>query len=418
MSDPAPLEPPKETLSFDFVPSSAAGLARLADFIPRAGKAYAFERNYDWGPDRRQNISGLSPYIRHRLITEAEVCRAVLGQHLESEARAFLHEVAWRTYWKGWIEQRPQVWRDYRLAVTRRVRAMENSPSLLAAFDEAVDGQTGIDCFDAWTHELRQTGYLHNHARMWFASIWIFSLRLPWELGADFFLRHLVDGDAASNTLSWRWVAGLHTQGKHYLATVENILAFTGGRFNPRRKYIDYNARPLNWDDIGEVQPLVPPVAFDPGLKTGVLLTDEDLNPESWAWSPRDIAAAAGLSAIDLRSPIDTGEIARSFTQGAMADGLSRAEALFGTPAQRLDDSDWVRSLEAWARDNGLKQIVTAQAPQGPVAERLAAARRKLEPLGVQIAELPRAWDTTAWPHATKGFFQFREVVPELVRLA
>jgi deoxyribodipyrimidine photo-lyase len=252
---------------------------------------------------------------------------------------------------------------------------------------------------------------------MWFASIWIFSLRLPWELGADFFLRHLVDGDAASNTLSWRWVAGLHTQGKHYLATVENILAFTGGRFNPRRKYIDYNARPLNWDDIGEVQPLVPPTFYDPGLKTGVLLTDEDLNPESWAWSPRDIAAAAGLSAIDLRSPIDTGEIARGFTQGAMSDGLSRAEALFGTPAQRLDDSDWVRSLEAWARDNGLKQIVTAQAPQGPVAERLAAARRKLEPLGVQIAELPRAWDTTAWPHATKGFFQFREVVPALVRL-
>jgi deoxyribodipyrimidine photo-lyase len=64
--------------------------------------------------------------------------------------------------------------------------------------------------------ELVETGYLHNHARMWFASIWIFTLRLPWELGADFFLRHLLDGDAASNTLSWRWVAGLHTKGKHY----------------------------------------------------------------------------------------------------------------------------------------------------------------------------------------------------------
>jgi deoxyribodipyrimidine photo-lyase len=417
MSDHAHPAPPLEALSFNLVPSRAAGLARLADFVPRAGKAYAFERNYDWGPDKRQNISGLSPYIRHRLITEAEVCRAVLDQHLESEARAFLHEVAWRTYWKGWLEQRPQVWRDYRLAVTRRVRAMEKSPSLLAAFDEAVDGQTGIDCFDAWTHELRQTGYLHNHARMWFASIWIFSLRLPWELGADFFLRHLVDGDAASNTLCWRWVAGLHTQGKHYLATVENITAFTSGRFNPRRKFIDDNARPLNWDDIGEIEPLAAPPAYDPGLRTGVLLTDEDLGPETWAWSPGEVAAVAGLSSVDLRSPIDAGELARSFSHAALSDGLSRASALFGQPAQRLEDGDWVSRLQAWAKDNGLEQIVTAHAPQGPAAERLAATRRKLEPLGVQIAELTRAWDTTAWPHANKGFFQFREVIPALVKL-
>jgi deoxyribodipyrimidine photolyase len=94
MSDQNPVPPPTETLSFDFVPTRAAGLQRLADFIPRAGKAYAFERNYDWGPDHRSNISGLSPYIRHRLITEDEVFAAVLGPHLESEARSFLHEVA------------------------------------------------------------------------------------------------------------------------------------------------------------------------------------------------------------------------------------------------------------------------------------------------------------------------------------
>ena len=95
-------------------------------------------------------------------------------------------------------------------------------------------GATGIDCFDAWARELVATGYLHNHARMWFASIWIFTLRLPWELGADFFLRHLIDGDPASNTLSWRWVAGLQTAGKTYLATAENIARFTGGRFAPQ----------------------------------------------------------------------------------------------------------------------------------------------------------------------------------------
>jgi deoxyribodipyrimidine photo-lyase len=67
---------------------------------------------------------------------------------------------------------------------------------------------------------------------MWFASIWIFTLGLPWRIGADFFYRHLLDGDAASNTLSWRWVAGLHTRGKAYAAESWNIEKFTGGRFN------------------------------------------------------------------------------------------------------------------------------------------------------------------------------------------
>ena len=65
---------------------------------------------------------------------------------------------------------------------------------------------------------LKENNYLHNHARMWFASIWVFTLDLPWQLGAEFFMKHLFDGDAAANTLGWRWVAGIQTQGKNYLA--------------------------------------------------------------------------------------------------------------------------------------------------------------------------------------------------------
>ena len=167
---------------------------------------------------------------------------------------------------------------------------------------------------------------------------------------------------------------------------------------------------------MAAAEPLVQPLAYDPSLRTGVLLTDEDLTPETWGWAPGDIAALAGLCSVDLRSPIDTGQRARDFSHGALADGLSRAETLFGQPGQRLNDEDWVRSLETWVADHSLKQIVTAYAPQGPVAERLAAARRKLEPMGIALAELTRPWDTTAWPHATKGFFQFRDVIPALVR--
>ena len=93
-------------------------------------------------------------------------------------------------------------------------------------------GATAIEPFNDWVRELKETGYLHNHARMWFASIWIHTLELPWYLGADFFLKHLLDGDEAVNTLSWRWVAGLHTKGKTYLARASNIEKYTNGRYS------------------------------------------------------------------------------------------------------------------------------------------------------------------------------------------
>jgi deoxyribodipyrimidine photo-lyase len=98
-------------------------------------------------------------------------------------------------------------------AVARRggrpVAPVGQGPGPTQPLGGATFGRTGIACFDQWTGELLETGYLHNHARVWFSSIWIFTLRLPWKLGADFFIRFLNDGDSASNTLSWRWVAGL-----------------------------------------------------------------------------------------------------------------------------------------------------------------------------------------------------------------
>lgn len=86
-------------------------------------------------------------------------------------AEKFLQEVAWRTYWKGWLELRPSVWTDYLADLKRLVR--------VSTYQQAIEGRTGIDCFDSWTNELIEYGFLHNHARMWFASIWIFKLKLP-----------------------------------------------------------------------------------------------------------------------------------------------------------------------------------------------------------------------------------------------
>ncbi len=150
-------------------------------------------------------------------------------------ARKFLQEIAWRTYFKGWLEHRPQVWTTYCEDRDAEFVRLADQPSLRRRYEAAVTGQTGIACFDHWAKTLTSQGWLHNHARMSFASIWLFALDLPLELGADFFLQHLLDGDAASNTLSWRWVGGLHTPGKTYLATQSAIETCTAGRVLARR---------------------------------------------------------------------------------------------------------------------------------------------------------------------------------------
>ena len=198
--------------------------------MPLAGQHYAVGRNTDPGPGAVGAVSRLSACLRYRLVTEREVVAAVLGRQGLGAAEKFVQEVLWRTYWKGWLEMRPAVWARF-LEMRERERQHFRNARALAA---AEGGMTGIEGFDDWARELVETGYLHNHARMWFASIWIFTLRLPWALGADFFLRRLIDADAASNTLSWRWVAGLQTVGKTYLAPADNIARYTGGRFAPK----------------------------------------------------------------------------------------------------------------------------------------------------------------------------------------
>ncbi len=189
-------------------------LNRLEDFSNNNLGKYAADRNFDPGPENRNNTSLLSQYISHRIIDEQETIRAAYQKFPFKKIEKFVQEVFWRTYWKGWLEMRPQVWDDYNQDLNNLQNELNSSN-----YKEAIEGNTKIPCFNDWVLELKEFGYLHNHARMWFASIWIFTLGLPWQLGADFFLKHLLDGDPASNTLGWRWVAGLHTKGKHYLAS-------------------------------------------------------------------------------------------------------------------------------------------------------------------------------------------------------
>ena len=221
-----------------FESSRAKAVDQLNNFIEHNLLNYSKLRNFDFGPVNRSNISCLSPYITHGVVSELELIKKSLSRFSFSKNEKFIQEVLWRTYWKGWLELRPNVWVDYLNELKKIREEFKNNTD----YKNAIEGNTNIECFNEWVNELKKNNYLHNHARMWFASIWIFTLELPWQLGAEFFMKHLYDGDAAANTLGWRWVAGIQTQGKNYLATEWNIRKFTNDRFSSIR--LNENAPP------------------------------------------------------------------------------------------------------------------------------------------------------------------------------
>ena len=211
----------------EFEASRAKAVDKLNHFVENNLFEYSRLRNFDFGPDNRSNISCLSPYITHGIINELEVIDKSLKKFSFVKNEKFIQEVLWRVYWKGWLELRPNVWSDYLKELNNLKSEFKNNQNYI----DAIEGKTNLQCFNEWVNELKVNNYLHNHVRMWFASIWTFTLELPWQLGAEFFMKHLYDGDAASNTLGWRWVAGIQTQGKHYLASEWNIKKFTNNRF-------------------------------------------------------------------------------------------------------------------------------------------------------------------------------------------
>jgi deoxyribodipyrimidine photo-lyase len=368
------------------IPTRFAALERLEQFLPLASK-YAGHRNFDLGSGKHDGVSQLSPYIRTRLITEEEVTRAVLAEHSAGSAEKFLQEIAWRTYWKGWLEMRPDVWRHHldTLSATERSEGYET----------AIAGRTGIECFDHWVGELVETGYIHNHARMWFASIWIFTLKLPWQLGADFFLTHLLDGDPASNTLSWRWVAGLHTPGKHYLARASNIEKFTCGRFNPAGQ-LDESAPPIPPDKSFERQTLYLPPNPKPQGRIGHLMFPDDLSPP-----PEDIGKIHSTAAY-LPDALKTTALVTAFLDGAINDTLNR------THGTRLD-GPFQSAVNDWISAEKLDSVVISKPTVGHTQDFL------------ENHAIPRtthfflhSWDRLLWPHATAGFFKLKKALPKI----
>ena len=372
-----------------FEPTRTAGLTRLDAFTPLAGDAYQQGRNFDLSTSAQSVVSQLSPWLRHRLVAEWEVLETVTRTHSPKQAMAYIQEIFWRGYFKGWLEHRPSVWAHYVVEVANQRR------NLPEGYFDAIGANTGIDCFDHWCNELRQTGYLHNHARMWFASIWIFTLRLPWELGAEFFLDTLVDADPASNTLSWRWVAGLHTKGKNYLATAENIARFTDGRYCPTGQ-LNEAAPPI--EETLEHAPRPTPVRQMPVLHAPLrLITEEDCHPS--LETTGEIAGVLGVVSPE----------ASSFAQQAVraTAGQLGGETYVG--------HNWSNAIAHAAERHGTREVITSYIPTGHVQDGLNKARATLASHGITLHEVIRPYDALVWPHTTKGFFKLKKQIPAIL---
>lgn len=182
---------------------------------------YAGTRNYLDGA-----VTGLSPYVRHGVVSLPQVRDAALRHTSHRhEAAKFVNELGWRDYWQRvWQTLGDGIWDDLEQTKTGVRHYASELPS------DVQEAATGLPCIDGFIDTLYDTGYLHNHARMWLAAYVVHWRRIRWQVGARWFLTHLLDGDPASNNLSWQWVASTFSH-KPYFFNRENLQKYTGDMF-------------------------------------------------------------------------------------------------------------------------------------------------------------------------------------------
>ena len=376
----------------NFEPSREFAIKKLEDFIDKNLHEYSKLRNFDFGPEQRKNVSSISPYITHGILSETEVIKNSLKKFSFAKNEKFVQEVLWRIYWKGWLELRPMVWSDYIIELKKLKKDFYNNKNYL----NAIEGKTNIECFNYWISEIKKYNYLHNHARMWFASIWIFTLNLPWQLGAAFFMKYLLDGDSASNTLGWRWVAGVQTKGKNYIASEWNIKKFTNNRFSQ----IKLNENP---------QPIIDNKHYSI-LKNDFLNNEINKNDNLIVFENSLSIECSDFKEFDFKNVYlvqkdnDTREIkldekVLKFKEDLISDQKIRLE----NKSSKIEIIN-VKDLKNLDGNN-----IALYPSIGEINDFLISNNLK------NIKYLYRKIDQYAWKYCNKGFFNFKNYIPKIV---
>ena len=382
------------------IPNKKNAEAVLNNFIKNGLSSYAYKRNYDYGRDENSNVSKLSPFIRKRILHEKDIIKLSLRYFRYQNIEKFIQEVFWRVYWKGWLEGRRQVWKDY-LANLKILKKNKFNSYLMKNYEKALSGKTGINCFDSWVNDLLKYGYLHNHTRMWFASIWIHTLRIPWELGANFFFENLFDADPASNTLSWRWVAGLQTQGKAYLAKKDNIEKFSHFKFYSN---IPLANLPINIDFKS--------YEFKNSTFPEKRIKDNDffiISKNNLIYSEEQIELLKRLQVILIRNEVQVSGSPnkKKFNQIAISEYLNYLNDNKITFKILTNLSTIKNAL----KETPTHSIFSNYPGIGYEHDNFESYRKD----GIDINYIFDDFDMMCWPHAKAGFFRFKLKIPEFI---
>ena len=376
-------------------PTNKADIYKNLDFfIENFLQNYASKRNFDLGPPH-PNVSKLSPYIKRRFLSEKEILETIFPKYSLNLVDKFVQEIFWRTYWRGWLEFHPKVYSEFE----KNIKQYE------------IPKKTGIECFDHWTEELLDTGYLHNHARMWYASIWIFTLKRSWEEGAKFFSDYLIDWCPASNTLGWRWVAGLQTIGKNYIARSENIKTFTNNKFYPENQ-LNETSSPIH-SEINLNKHIISKIQYDEvNIKNldksnlGLVLTNNDLSLHKSINKNTDHFAKCLF-------------YMKSKSKSILVNNFEKD--LFLNVLEDIPDCEFISSFDklvTWAKSKKIKNLIFPFETVGNKILNDENLLSRLKSENINYIFLLRDWDKNSFPYTKKGFFPFKKKIPELLRLS
>ena len=372
----------------NFKTSRIEALEVLENYIAKDISNYNSLRNFDFGPNERKNISCLSPYITHGLISEYEVVKKVLSRHPYQKVEKYIQEIFWRVYWKGWLELRPKVWIDF----VEDLENIDNSNE----YENAINGRTKISCFNDWVKELKDNNYLHNHTRMWFASIWIFTLRLPWQKGAEFFLRELYDGDAASNTLSWRWVAGIQTKGKNYIAQNWNVNKFTNNKYEDLK--LNENPQPITDQREYKISPIS--IGKNEKKSDKLVFFENELNFKFF-----NIDSYKKIYCIMLSNEerqVELGNKVLEYKKNLIKNQIQNSDI-------QIEFIEGNKFIELSNNEKDFDVVYPT------VGENMFFLKRIMKRNNLTISYLTRDEDKYCWHFSNKGYFNFKSNIPKIL---
>ena len=299
----------------NFEPTLQAAQARLAAVQP---DAYARTRNALDGA-----VTRLSPYLTHGLLSLREVYSAVHARQPLDAKHKWVFELGWRAYWR-------HVWMHVGGGLHQSLHTglLPDGAYQMAMPTDVLEARTGVPAIDQAVRELYATGYLHNHARMWLASYLVHLRKVHWHAGAQWLLGHLLDGDVASNHLSWQWVAGTGSS-KPYLFNADNVAKYAPAQWHSPGTVIDtsYEALDRIARSATAVNPRIDSRAAHAATAQPALLD----RPPGPAWSAPDPSTVAGRD-VWLIHPWSLGTAPPETRVDALRIGVGFAECHAPTP--------------------------------------------------------------------------------------